>query len=196
MKFDSFILMLSMVVTPILGTMAHVPGNDQKEPTSTPEDKEHMVILGKDAEVHNFPAEAVYEEGPMVNGMRNGNWKRYYASGQLRSLIHYTDDAPFGAYTLFTETGSLMEEGRWEHGVNVGHLRRYWPNGTVQQLLTFDEFGVGQGQQRYFHDNGQLEMLVELKDGQEEGDLVRLDREGRVVNRTTYISGRIVQRAN
>ena len=55
--------------------------------------------------------------------------------------------------------------------------------------------GVAQGQQRYFHDNGQLEMLVDLRDGQEEGDLVRLDREGRVLSRTTYRSGRIVQRA-
>jgi antitoxin component YwqK of YwqJK toxin-antitoxin module len=166
------------------------------DPTSDTTEKKHVVILGKDAAISDFPDDAIYEEGPMVDGKRNGDWKRYYASGQMRSQIHYTDDAPFGAYKLYTESGSLMEEGRWEHGLNVGHLRRYWPNGTLQQLLTFDEFGVGQGQQRYFHNNGQLEMLVELKDGQEEGDLVRLDREGRVVNRTTYLSGRIVQRAD
>ena len=53
----------------------------------------------------------------------------------------------------------------------------------------------GQGQQRYFHDNGQLEMLVELVDGQESGDLIRLDREGWVVSRTTYSTGHIVQRS-
>ena len=37
--------------------------------------------------------------------------------------------------------------------MNVGSLRRYWPNGSVQQILAFDGNGVGQGQQRYFHDN-------------------------------------------
>ena len=63
------------------------------------------------------------------------------------------------------------------------------------RCLTFDKNGVGQGQQRYFHNNGQLEMLVELYDGQEQGDLVRLDRDGRVVKRTTYSDGRIVQRS-
>ena len=191
MKFDSLILMLSLVVAPVFSTLAH--GNGIKN-GGTPS-PEHTVILGKDAGVNGFPMDAIYEEGPMSDGMRNGHWKRYHASGALRSEIHYIDDVPFGAYKLYTESGTLIEEGRWEHGVNVGHLRRYWPNGTVQQLLTFDEIGVGQGQQRYFHDNGQLEMLVVLKDGREEGDLIRLDRDGRVINRTTYTSGHIVQRS-
>ena len=191
MKIDSFILMLSMVTAPVLGSLAHGPSINS-DASSAPE---HVVILGKDAGVNGFPGDAIYEEGPVANGMRNGHWKRYHSNGSLRSEIHYIDDAPFGDYKLFSETGKLIEEGRWEHGVNVGHLRRYWPNGTVQQLLTFDEIGVGQGQQRYFHDNGQLEMLVVLKDGREEGDLIRLDRDGRVINRTTYTSGRIVQRS-
>ena len=191
MKIDSFILMLSMVTAPVLGSLAHGPSINN-DASSAPE---HVVILGKDAGVNGFPGDAIYEEGPMANGMRNGHWKRYYSNGSLRSEIHYIDDAPFGDYKLFSDTGKLIEEGRWEHGVNVGHLRRYWPNGTVQQLLTFDEIGVGQGQQRYFHDNGQLEMLVVLKDGREEGDLIRLDRDGRVINRTTYTSGHIVQRS-
>ena len=191
MKFDSLVLMLSLVAAPVLGTMAHGPSIQNTEPTGS----QHTVILGKDAQVEGFPADAIYEEGPLVEGLRNGTWKRYHANGGLRSEIHYTDDAPFGDYKLFTDDGLLFEEGRWEHGVNVGHLRRYWPNGTIQQMLTFDKNGVGQGQQRYFHNNGQLEMLVELYDGQEQGDLVRLDRDGQVVKRTTYSDGRIVQRS-
>jgi antitoxin component YwqK of YwqJK toxin-antitoxin module len=55
---------------------------------------------------------------------------------------------------------------------------------------------VGQGEQRHYHDNGQLEMVVELSNGEEYGDLVRLDREGRVISRTTYQKGRVVQRTH
>ncbi len=193
MKFDSTILMLSLLVTPVLGSLAH--GHDREAPEQT-NGPEHVIILGKEADVKDFPAEAIYEEGVILDGRRDGLWKRYHANGELRSEIHYTQDAPFGDYRLYSDDGNLYEEGRWEHGVNVGHLRRYWPNGTIQQMLTFDTQGVGQGQQRYFHDNGQLEMLVELHNGDEEGDLVRLDRDGRVVSRTTYSSGRIVQRAH
>lgn len=193
MNFDTTILMLSMLVAPVLGSMTTGPGKSGGE---VPQSPEHVVILGKDAQVQDFPADAVYEEGQMLEGRRNGVWKRYHANGEVRSEIHYTNDAPFGGYKLYSDSGKLIEEGRWEHGVNVGHLRRYWPNGTIQQMLTFDANGVAQGQQRYFHDNGQLEMLVELNNGEEQGDLVRLDRDGRVVSRTTYNSGHIVQRTD
>lgn len=170
-------------------------GNSGGDPIH-PEGKTHVVVLGKDSGVDAFPADAIYEEGDLVDGERNGLWTRFHASGEKRSEIHYASNQPFGDYRLYDEAGQLYEEGRWEHSMNVGALRRYWPNGSIQQILAFDGNGVGQGQQRYFHDNGQLEMLVELVDGQESGDLIRLDREGRVVSRTTYSTGHIVQRSH
>ncbi len=191
MKFDSLLLLVSLMVSPIIGGFANVATPF----TEAPSQPEHVVITGLDAGIDDFPAHAVFEEGDLIDGRREGLWQRYHANGAVRSEIHYHNDTPFGDYKVYSEGGLLTEEGRWEQGVNVGHLRRFWPNGTIQQMLTFDKMGVAQGQQRYFHDNGQLEMLVDLRDGQEEGDLVRLDREGRVLSRTTYRSGRIVQRA-
>ena len=155
-----------------------------------------MVVLGENSGIASFPSDAIYEEGDFVDGEKNGLWTRYYANGKMRSQIHYAADQPFGDYRLYGEQGELFEEGRWENSMNVGSLRRYWPNGSIQQILSFDGNGTGQGQQRYFHDNGQLEMLVELVDGQESGDLIRLDREGRVVSRTTYSTGHIVERSH
>ena len=172
------------------------PSVSNADDPTQPESTVHVVILGKDSDVEGFPANAVYEEGDLVDGERNGLWSRFHATGTLRSEIHYASGQPFGDYRLYDADGNLYEEGRWEHSMNVGSLRRYWPNGSVQQILAFDGNGVGQGQQRYFHDNGQLEMLVELVDGQESGDLIRLDREGRVLSRTTYSTGHIVQRSH
>ena len=161
-----------------------------------PKGKSHMVVLGKNSGIAAFPSNAIYEEGDLVNGEKNGLWTRYYANGEMRSQIHYAANQPFGDYRLYGEQGELFEEGRWENSMNVGSLRRYWPNGSIQQILSFDGNGTGQGQQRYFHDNGQLEMLVELVNGQESGDLIRLDREGRVVSRTTYSTGHVVERSH
>lgn len=164
--------------------------------TPTDTDEIHVVVLGKESGRTDFPADAVYEEGPMVDGERNGLWKRFHSNGQLRSEIHYASGTPFGDYRLYDDQGQVFEEGRWEHGMNVGKLLRYWPNGTLQQQLTFDSQGVAQGQQRHYHDNGQLEMVVDLVDGEESGDLIRLDREGRVLQRTTFREGQVVQRAS
>ena len=154
------------------------------------------VILGEDSGVASFPADAIYEQGDLIDGEKNGLWTRYYANGSIRSEIHYAANQPFGDYRLYGQQGNIFEEGRWENSMNVGALRRYRPNGSIQQILSFDGNGTGQGQQRYYHDNGQLEMLVELVDGQESGDLIRLDKEGRVLSRTTYNLGQIVQRSH
>ena len=161
-----------------------------------PKGKSHQVVLGENSGVVSFPSDAIYEEGDLVDGEKNGLWTRYYANGAMRSEIHYAANQPFGDYRLFGEEGELFEEGRWENSMNVGALRRYWPNGSIQQILSFDSNGTGQGEQRYYHDNGQLEMRVELVNGQESGDLIRLDREGRVVSRTTYSTGHIVERSH
>ena len=167
--------------------------------TSTPDPptgKSHMVVLGEDSGVASFPSDAIFEEGDLVDGEKNGLWTRYYAHGAMQSEIHYAGNQPFGDYRLHGEEGELFEEGRWENSMNVGALRRYWPNSSIQQLLSSDGNGTGQGQQRSYHDNGQLEMLVKLVNGQESGDLIRLDREGRVVSRTTYSTGHIVERSH
>lgn len=156
----------------------------------------HVVVLGKESGRSDFPADAIYEEGTLLEGERNGLWKRFHNNGLIRSEIHYAGSVPFGDYRLYDDQGRLYEEGRWEFGMNVGQLLRYWPNGELQQQLTFDSQGVAQGQQRHYHDNGQLEMVVDLQNGEESGDLIRLDREGRVIQRTTYRNGQLVQRAS
>ena len=164
------------------------------DPAAVVSGEKHVVVLGKESGRTDYPAEAVYEEGPVIDGERNGLWKRFHNNGLLRSEIHYSGGVPFGDYRLYDNQGRLYEEGRWEYGMNVGKLLRYWPNGSLQQQLAFDSQGVAQGQQRHYHDNGQLEMVVELEDGEESGDLIRLDREGRVIQRTTFRNGQLVQR--
>jgi|GEM_PF-915872 antitoxin component YwqK of YwqJK toxin-antitoxin module len=195
MTFNRFLLtaaFMAGVVFPFSLEAAPV----EKHMDGDPSAKVHVVILGKDSGLDDFPTEAIYEEGDLVNGVRNGLWQRYFPTGAIRSEIHFAGGDAFGDYRLYNQSGELYEEGRWEHGMNVGKLRRFWPDGTIQQLLTFDSQGVGQGEQRHYHNNGQLEMVVQLLDGEEAGDLIRLDREGRVMSRTTFEDGRAIQRGH
>ena len=110
--------------------------------TPTDTDETHVVVLGKESGRTDFPADAVFEEGPMVDGAQ---WLVEAVPQQraARSEIHYASGTPFGDYRLYDDQGQVFEEGRWEHGMNVGKLLRYWPNGTLQQQLTFDSQGHG-----------------------------------------------------
>ena len=195
MTFNRMILATTALVSALF-PLGLIAADDAASCTADPSAKVHVVILGKDSGLDGFPTEAIYEEGDLIDGERNGLWKRYYPTGQVRSEIHFSSGDAFGDYRLYNQTGELYEEGRWEHGMNVGKLRRFYPDGTIQQLLTFDSHGVGQGEQRHYHDNGQLEMVIQLSDGEESGDLIRLDREGRVINRTTFSNGSVVQRSH
>ena len=184
MLFQSWSLMLGWALA-----AATIPSSTDPLPDAT-----QVVVLGKESGRADFPAESIYEEGHLLDGERNGLWKRFHSNGNLRSAIHYVSGVPFGDYRLFDAQGQVYEEGRWEHGMNVGELLRYWPDGTLQQQLHFDAQGIAQGEQRHYHDNGQLEMVVPLEDGEEHGDLIQLDREGRVIQRTTFRNGQVARR--
>lgn len=155
-----------------------------------------LAMSAQTIDVVNYNDEGhIYETGQVdLDGNKVGVWFRFYDNGELRSQVTYVDDTPQGEYRLFAEDGTMYELGWWEYGVNVGTLFRYWPNGQPQQVLQFDDFGVGIGKQCYYHDNGQLEMVVTLVDGVEHGDIIRLDRSGRIISRVTYHYGRIVKR--
>ena len=62
-----------------------VGGDDPTHPEGTA----HVVILGKDSGIEAFPSDAIYEEGDLVDGERNGLWSRFHSNGNLRSEIHY-----------------------------------------------------------------------------------------------------------
>ena len=115
MKFDSLLLLVSLMVSPIIGGFANVATPFTEDPSQP----EHVVITGLDAGIDDFPAHAVFEEGDLIDGRREGLWQRYHANGAVRSEIHYHNDTPFGDYKVYSEDGLLTEEGRWEQGVNV-----------------------------------------------------------------------------
>ena len=149
----------------------------------------YTAVLGIESGIVGFPADAIFEEGAMLDGERHGVWSRFRADGAMRSQVTYEAGRPNGPYSLYDKLGNVMEEGNWTRSANTGELRRYFPNGTLRQIFTFDNIGKRHGEQRYYHDNGQLEMVVNMTHGAEEGDVVRMDRTGRVISRTSFRTG-------
>lgn len=156
---------------------------------SDDENAVYTSVLGSESGVVGFPAEAIFEEGPEVDGERHGVWSRFHSDGAMRSQVTYDSGRPNGPYSLYDNSGNVMEEGTWTRSANTGELRRYYPNGILRQIFTFEGTGKRHGEQRYYHDNGQLEMVVNMVKGAEQGDVTRMDRTGRVISRTSFRSG-------
>lgn len=116
---------------------------------------------------------ALVEEGRYTNSRRTGLWKRYWPNGQVMSEIHYQAGRPKGPYRTFYPDGKTEEEGSWDLDRNTGSFKRWHPNGKLAQEFAFDEHGVRQGLQKYYHENGRLAVELTVRDGREEGTLKR-----------------------
>ncbi|MCB0792578.1 MAG: toxin-antitoxin system YwqK family antitoxin [Flavobacteriales bacterium] len=120
-----------------------------------------------------YAAGQVVEEGRYLNGRRTGLWRRYWPTGKLMNEITYQLGRPRGEYHTFYPDGTPEEQGSWDLDRNTGRFRRWHPNGQLAQDFIFDEHGVRNGMQKYFYENGQLAVEVNIKDGQEDGLLKR-----------------------
>lgn len=115
----------------------------------------------------------VIEEGRYADGRRSGVWTRYWPSGALKSRINYVKGMPRGAYTLYHADGKPQEQGTWDLDRNTGAFKRWHANGKLAHEFLFDAYGTRDGQQKYYHENGQLAVDVTMVKGREEGTLTR-----------------------
>ncbi len=104
--------------------------------------------------------EGVYDE----EGVKQGLWKEYYDSGELRS------------------------EGKYEDGVRVGEWKFYYKNTKLEQKGKYIK-GKPEGDWRWFHENGNPWREEVFSKGKEDGPAIEYNDTGLVVAKGEYIEG-------
>ena len=135
------------------------------------------------------------EEGRYANNKRAGLWKRYWPNGKTMSEITYVGGVPRGDYHTYYPDGRSEEQGSWDLDRNTGTFKRWHPNGQLAQEFLFNEYGVRDGVQKYFHENGQLEVEVNIKEGREDGTLKRYYPNGDL-QQVAQFNGGVINEAN
>lgn len=135
------------------------------------------------------------EEGRYNNGKRTGLWKRFWPNGKLMSEINYRMGRPVGPYTTYYPDGKTEEQGNWDLDRNTGRFKRWHPNGQLAQDFLFNDYGIRDGVQKYYHENGQLEVEVAVKEGKEDGTLKRYYANGDL-QQVAQFSGGVINEAN
>lgn len=113
-----------------------------------------------------------YEDGWMryegvldLNGKRQGLWKEYYKSGELRSQGKYVNSNP------------------------VGQWKFYFTDKTIEIIGSYDQKGRKTGEWLWFYANGDTMMVANYDAGELDGEFVEYDEEGRVVSKGNYVEG-------
>lgn len=99
-----------------------------------------------------------------AEGRRQGPWKEYYETGELRS------------------------EGKYKNGGREGDWLFYYPNGKEEQRGTYHK-GKPEGNWKWTYVNGQTWREEVFYDGLEEGMAVEYSDSGKVVAKGNYASG-------
>ncbi len=153
------------------------------------------VIFAKMRNLKGYQPDDKYEEGDYKSNRKTGIWKRYYASGNLKSEITYSNGRASGAFTTYyDEPGKVEEQGNQKGRVLTGSFKRYHPNGTIAQEKNFNDKGQSEGPQKYVFENGVVELEFTTKAGVETGTATRRYPNGDIKEVVEYGAGGVVEK--
>lgn len=114
----------------------------------------------------------MYDEGVLLGegilnerGLKEGPWKEYYPTGELRA------------------------EGEYWEGLRIGVWKFYHRNGQLEQKGKYLKFEKPTGQWKWWYPNGDLKRLESFYGGKEDGELIEYNDSGDVVTKGEYLEG-------
>ena len=78
------------------------------------------------------------EEGEYIEGMREGEWKSYYANGDLKFKGKFIEDNPHGEHVWYWDNGKLRDKGSYIMGRKHGDWITYNHDGSTFLVITFE----------------------------------------------------------
>ncbi|MDY6327000.1 MAG: hypothetical protein SPL47_06765 [Bacteroidales bacterium] len=106
-----------------------------------------------------------YEGVTDLNGLRQGLWKEYYPTGELRS------------------------KGKYKNSRQIGDWYFYFPDKTVEISGSYDSKGKKSGDWFWFYPSGDTMVVAYYEEGELEGRYVEYDDENRIVTNGQYTAG-------
>jgi antitoxin component YwqK of YwqJK toxin-antitoxin module/peroxiredoxin len=94
--------------------------------------------------------------GRHVDGLRNGPWTEYYASGQKQAEGSYENDVQTGTWTYWFANGNKEMEGRFVDERRDGEWKSWHENGALRACGQFER-GFEEGSWKFYDASGALE---------------------------------------
>lgn len=76
-------------------------------------------------ETHYYEDGAVFAEGPIKNGLREGAWTGYFPDGKVQSTGFFEHGQRTGDAKVYWSSGNLYMEGAYREGKRVGNWKYY-----------------------------------------------------------------------
>ena len=147
-----------------------------------------------------------------AKGRREGEWKTWYANGQLKTYYTYIKDQIEGIYTYYDSVGTIIKKETYKKSILEGITSDFNENSTLRMTTTYKK-GLKEGPQKEFiegvvlieqrtfkkdsldgewtswHDNGTQKVVRVYKNGQPRGNWMFYDSKGAWMREEQYKKG-------
>lgn len=123
-------------------------------------------------------AATIYSKGKIIGqgivdseGRRQGKWKEFYDSGELRSEGAYVDGQRKGVWVFYYKDGKEEQRGNYHKGKPDGDWKWSYANGQTWREESFYE-GLEEGLATEYNDTGKVVSKGNYLDGEKEGEWI------------------------
>ena len=127
-----------------------------------------------------------YEGITDEDGKRQGLWKEYYPTGNLKSEGNYINSNQEGIWKFYFENQKIEVNGTYKNGKKEGTWYWYYPNGTVLQEENWSK-GKLDGEFLEYNENEEIIVKGEYVEGTEEGEWFYV--QGKAIEKGVYYDG-------
>ena len=127
-----------------------------------------------------------YEGVTDLNGLRQGLWKEYYETGELRSIGKYSNSKMIGEWKFLYPDQNIEIIGSYNNGKKDGEWIWYYPNKSILMSENWEN-GERDGSFVEYDEKGNIITQGEYKEGAEEGEWIYVNRG--VIEKGSYFDG-------
>lgn len=103
-----------------------------------------------------------------VNGLEEGEWRKYHSNGMLMEQRFYTHGVKTGLMKTWWENGKLQSLVRFKNGEYDGTSFEWNRQGVMIRKMHY-VMGYEEGEQRQWYDDGSVRSDYIIKDGRRYG---------------------------
>ena len=175
---------------------------------------QQVVKNGNGALVYYYGDGRKMSELPIVNGKAEGIMRAWDTSGVVTEEVHYKAGIPHGSYykadaqgrvllrgtykngakdSTWTEyylTGAVMSQRNYKSGLECGQFCKWYGNGRKASEYFMTAEGKIEGEERQWHENGQLKFAGAYENGYRHGTFAWFNEDGTRDFEKQYNAGR------
>ncbi|MBL0051457.1 MAG: toxin-antitoxin system YwqK family antitoxin [Bacteroidetes bacterium] len=129
------------------------------------------------------------EIGILIDGKKDGAWKKYFLNGPMQRLEEYRNGVLFGSVIELNRGGTLELDENYVNGKLNGRRIKY--HYGMQSIVENYKMGILDGSRTTYYENNQKQEESFYINAKRDGAVKWYNQEGKLITEFTYKNGRL-----